>query len=284
LRNAPSARLVCAALLLFAAVPVRAKPVAIPPDPKIADTIPPLAWLVERLVEAPERVVTLLPPGANPHSFEPGLAEIRAAESASVFVEVGHSGLPFESAAIEALLGDRHGIAAIHAAPPEALSQPDPHCWLSPRIARAMAAEIARSLAETVPGEASAIREREAKLDGEIAALDAEIRSRLLPYRGRGFVSYHPDWTAFADDYGLRQITLERGHREPDAATLAARIAEARREGVRVLFVQPQYPRESADLVAGEIGARVVSIDPLARDWPGTLRAMTDSLVESFQR
>jgi zinc transport system substrate-binding protein len=283
LRNAPSARLACAALLLFAAA-ARAKDIAIPPDPKIAVTIPPLAWLVERLVDDPKRVSTLLPPGANPHSFEPGLAEVRTAESASVFVEVGHPGLPFESAAIEALLGDRYGVVSIHAAPPEALARPDPHCWLSPRIARAMAAEIARDLAEQVPGEAPAIRERAAKLDAEIAALDAQIREQLLPYRGRAFVSYHPDWTAFAEDYGLRQITLERGHREPDAATLAARIGEARREGVRVLFVQPQYPRESADLVAGEIGARVVSVDPLAHDWPGTLRAMADALVESFQR
>ena len=259
-----------------------AREIAIPPDPKIVVTIPPLAWLVERLVDDPKRVSTLLPPGANPHSFEPGLAEVRAAANASILVEVGHPGLPFESAAVEALLG--YGIASIRAAPQEALGRPDPHCWLSPRIARAMAAEIARSLSILVPGEAPAIRERAEKLDGELAALDAQIRDRLLPYRGRAFVSYHPDWTAFAEDYGLRQITLERGHREPDAATLAARIGEARREGVRVLFVQPQYPRESADLVAGEIGARVVSIDPLAHDWPGTLRAMTDALVESFQR
>jgi zinc transport system substrate-binding protein len=284
LRNAPSARLACAALLLFAAAAARARELAIPPDPKIVVTIPPLAWLVERLVDDPKRVSTLLPPGANPHSFEPGLAEVRAAASASIFVDVGHRGLPFEAAASEALLDDRYGIASIHAAPQEALGQPDPHCWLSPRIARAMAAEVAKGLSSIVPGEAPAIRERAEKLDAEIAALDAQIRDRLLPYRGRAFVSYHPDWTAFAEDYGLRQITLERGHREPDAATLAARIGEARREGVRVLFVQPQYPRESADLVAGEIGARVVSIDPLAHDWPGTLRAMTDALVESFQR
>jgi zinc transport system substrate-binding protein len=284
LRNAPSALLACAAALALAVVPACGEPPASAPRAEVAVTIPPLAWFVERLLGDPARVVALLPPGANPHSFEPGLAEIRAAARADLLVEVGHRGLPFEEAASLALLGDRHAIASVVAAPPEALSQPDPHVWLSPRIARGMAARIADALAAAAPPQSAAIRARQTALDAELAALDAEIRDRLLPYRDRAFLTYHPDWTAFAADYGLRQLTLERGHREPDAAALAARIAEAQREGVRVLFVQPQYSRESAELVAAEIGARVVSIDPLSRDWPGTLRAMTDALVESFAR
>ncbi|HVH07129.1 MAG TPA: zinc ABC transporter substrate-binding protein [Myxococcota bacterium] len=282
MRN-PSARLACAALLL-AATSACGDARREAPGARVAVTLPPLAWFVERLLEDQGSVASLLPPGANPHSFEPGLAEVRAAGHASVLVTVGHAGLPFERSAAAALADDHPGIVTVAAAPPEALARPDPHVWLSPRIARAMAERIAGALAAAFPADAIAIRERQGPLDAEIAGLDRAIGERLAPFRGRAFLSVHPDWSAFAADYGLRELTLERGHREPDAAALAARIEDARRERVRALFIQPQYSRESADLVAGEIGAEVVSIDPLARDWPGTLRAMTDALTESFTR
>jgi hypothetical protein len=46
--------------------------------------------------------------------------------------------------------------------------------------------------------------------------------------------------------------------------------------------VQPQFSRESAELVAGEIGARVVAIDPLAYELPATLRAMSEILAKTL--
>jgi zinc transport system substrate-binding protein len=283
LRKAPAARLVCAALLLLAATGC-GETRRTAPGARVAVTLPPLAWFVERLLGEEGSVASLLPPGANPHSFEPGLAEVRASGEARLLVRIGHPGLPFEEAVAAALLEDHHAIPAVVAAPPEALAGPDPHLWLSPRIARAMAARIAGALADAFPADAVGIRERRAPLDAEIAGLDASIAERLAPFRGRAFLSVHPDWSAFAADYGLRELALERGHREPDVAALTARIAEARSAGVRALFVQPQYARDGADLIAGELDAEVFSIDPLAHDWPGTLRAMTDALVESFSR
>jgi zinc transport system substrate-binding protein len=145
-----------------------------------------------------------------------------------------------------------------------------------------MAARLARTLAATFPARAQEIARHAARLDAELAALDAEIGARLAPFRGRAFFVYHPDWTAFAADYGLRQIALERGHKEPDVRALRDRIDEARREGARAVFVQPQFSRESAELVAREVGARVVAIDPLAHDLPATLRAMSELLAETL--
>ena len=285
MRKAPAARLECAALLLLAlAATACGEARRSLPGARVAVTLPPLAWFAERLLGEEGSVASLLPPGANPHSFEPGLAEVRASGEASLLVMVGHPGLPFERAAAEALADDRPGIATFVAAPPDAIARPDPHLWLSPRIARAMAARIADALAGAFPADAVGIRERQAPLDAEIAELDRAIGEQLAPFRGRAFLSVHPDWSAFAEDYGLRELTLERGHREPDAAALTARIKEARSAGVRALFVQPQYARDSADLLAAELDAEVFTIDPLARNWPGTLRAMTDALAESFSR
>jgi putative heme degradation protein len=40
--------------------------------------------------------------------------------------------------------------------------------------------------------------------------------------------------------------------------------------------------RRSAELVAAEIGARVVELDPLARDWLQNLRHIAEALHEAL--
>jgi zinc transport system substrate-binding protein len=248
----------------------------------VAVSIPPLAWFVDRLAGDAARVETLLPGGANPHSYEPSLARIQATSQARIWVRVGHPSFAFEHSALEALLAERPDLVVVDAAAGGEQAEDDPHVWLSPRRARGIAARIAEALQKLLPAADPAVGARLARLDAEIDALDRELAERLRPFRGRAFFAYHPDWRLFAEDYGLRLVALEEGHKEPDAKALRDRIEAARSEGARAIFVSPQLSQESAQLVAGEVGARVIVIDPLAYDWPATLRRMTGALAESF--
>ena len=272
---ARGATLPCLALLLLGVAAACGETSPRPP-PDVVVSIPPLAWFVDRLGGGALRVETLIPAGANPHSFEPTLAQVEAAARAGLWVRVGHPGFPFERTAFEAVAPE----SVVDAADEVARRAEDPHVWLSPRLARGIAARLARALEARFPERAAAIAERAPALDAELAALDAEIAARLAPFRGRAFFVYHPDWTSFAADYGLRQVTLERGHKEPDVRALRDLVDEARREGARGIFVQPQFSRESAELVAAEVGARVIAIDPLAYELPATLRTMSELLTE----
>jgi zinc transport system substrate-binding protein len=49
------------------------------------------------------------------------------------------------------------------------------------------------------------------------------------------------------------------------------------------VFVQPQVSRKEAELIAAQLGARIVVLDPLERDWLSNLRRVADALAESFQ-
>jgi zinc transport system substrate-binding protein len=267
------------ALCLLALAPGCGEATRPPERPRAVASIPPLAWFVDRLAGDAVSVTVLIPPGASPHSHEPSLLQVRAASRAILWVEVGHPSFAFERVVGEALLADRYDVPRVRAAEGD---EDEPHVWLSPRRARGLAERIAQALAAQLPGAASAVAERRAALDAEIVALDREIAARLAPFRGRTFFVYHPDWSAFAADYGLRLVALERGHREPDARALQELIEAARREGARAVFVQPQFSRESAELVAREVGAQVVVIDSLAYDWPHTLRSMSEALARSF--
>jgi zinc transport system substrate-binding protein len=112
----------------------------------------------------------------------------------------------------------------------------------------------------------------------DIGRLDVEIRERLEPHRGGRFWVFHPAWGYFADDYGLRQVAIEREGKEPTPQELGELIHDARAEGVRTIFVQPQFSEASAEIVAHEIGAQLVTLDPLAADWPASLREAGERL------
>ena len=81
------------------------------------------------------------------------------------------------------------------------------------------------------------------------------------------------DWSRFA---------IESEGVEPTALDVATVIARAREQGVRVVFVQPQFPRRSAEIVAREIDGRVMVVDPMAPDWFENLREVSSIFAASL--
>ena len=257
-------------------------PEAPDPRPRVAVSVAPLGYFVERLAGDAVRVAVVLPRGANAHTFEPTWETARALAGAALYVRVGHPGLPFERTALEALAGGAARPAIVDAAAGEDLRGEDPHVWLSPRRMRGLVERLAPALARVAPDAAGAIEARKLALLAEIDALDRELAARLAPYRGRILFVAHPAFGAFLSEYGLQQEAIEREHKEPDPRALQQTLEDARHAGARVLVVQPGFPHDVAALVAGEIGARVVTVDPLDADWPATLRAVAAAVEESY--
>lgn len=242
----------------------------------------PLGFFVERLAGDAVRVEVVLPRGANAHTFEPTWETARALSGAALFARVGHPGLPFEGRALEALAGNAGGPAIVDAADDNDRRGEDPHVWLSPRRMRRFVDRLAPVVAGLGVVGADEVESRRQALAAEIEALDRELGARLARHRGRALFVAHPAFGAFVADYGLRQQALERDHKEPDPRALLATLEDARLAGARALVVQPGFPRDVAALVAGEIGAGVVVVDPQDGDWPATLRAVAGAFDESY--
>ena len=83
---------------------------------------------------------------------------------------------------------------------------------------------------------------------------------------------FHPAWGYFAEDYGLEQIPIEIEGKAPKPATLKQVIVRAKRLGVKVVFVQPQFAVKNAATVAEAIGGKIVFADPLLPQWADNLR------------
>lgn len=251
---------------------------------RVAVSIPPQQWLVQQVAGGAATVSVLVGPGLSPENFAPSprqVADLQAAEvyfSAGVAFELGL--LPRLRAMPDAprLAGrrpvsERHGTDGGHE---------DPHAWLDPREAAAFADTVCRVLSELRPGQAGAFARGRDALQAQLAALDRDLAAQLGPCRGREFFVFHPAYGHFAARYGLTQIAVEDHGREPGARHLAETIERAKAAGARAIFVQPQFPRRSAEAVAAAIGARVVVADPLAADYPVALRALADALADAL--
>ena len=113
--------------------------------------------------------------------------------------------------------------------------------------------------------------------------LDRTIRELLEPLKNRRFMVFHPAWSYFAAAYGLTQVPIEGEGKEPGARTLAALIEQARREAIRVVFVQPQFDDRLAAQVARAIDGSIIVADPLAGDYVDNLRRVAQQLAQAMQ-
>lgn len=271
----------------------------------VAASVPPAGWVAERIGGERVAVTTLLPPGRSPHTWEPAPRELMALSRARLVVVVGHPALPFEERLLAAarrdgepavvamtngvaLLPDGeghahdHGHAPAEGADPARLGATDPHVWLDPEVMRSTAARSAGALSALDPTHAAEYRERLAALEAEIAALDRDLGALLEPLSERRFLAYHPAWGYFAARYGLVQEAVEIGGKEPGTRGLVDLVGAARARGTRTIFVQTSVSGRGARVIAEEIGAEVVALDPLAYDWDDNLRRVAAAMAAAL--
>ena len=98
-------------------------------------------------------------------------------------------------------------------------------------------------------------------------SLNLELTEMLEPLLGSNFMIYHPALSYFARDYGLVQYALEMEGKEPSPAHMKEMIDLGRNSGITTIFIQRQFDRRNAEVLAREINARIVEIDPLSPEW-----------------
>ncbi len=280
-------------LLLVVGTAVSAEPVS------VTVTILPQKYLVQRLGGEYVRVSVLVGPGQSPETFEPLPRQMALLSRSALFYRIG---VPFEDAWIDTikstnpqivLLDARQGITLREMEPAgghhhdydhhHAAERGDPHIWLDPANVRIMIGHLRDQLIALDPLHASVYRENHARLHQELLALEQEIRDLLEPLKGRRFMVFHPSWGYFADAFGLQQLPIESEGKEAGARTLKRLIEQARAEQIRVIFVQRQFSQSQAAALASDMGARLVSLDPLAESYMENLRQVAQAISEAYQ-
>ncbi len=243
--------------------------------------IAPQAYLVEQIGGEAVSVEVLLPPGQSPATYEPTAQQMaRLADAQVLFL----TGVPFELRMMSKfeevfenlkVCDTRKGIKlqpiALHTHNDKFGGTLDPHIWLSPRLAAIQARNICNAFIEIDPANTEQYENSLANLSRLLDSVNAEIQKILEPVKGRRMYVFHPSYGYFAEDYGLQQVAIEFEGKEPSARQLIDVIEKARRDGIKALFVQPQFSVRQAETMASELGGKVVILDPMRRDYPDNL-------------
>lgn len=258
----------------------------------VVTSLPPHADLISRIAGDRADVSFLVPPGADPHTFEPLPEDMRRVAEADLYLTAG---LPFEDAWLPRIEGSSPGLRVASLTQGiQLLREPghgeggpggepgdDPHTWMSPGLMAIEARNAEAALVSIDPADSAGFASRLDTLLAAISALQVELHSELDSLRGGVFLVAHPSYGYFADEFGLRQVAIEANGSEPSPAELAAFVDEARGSGARFIIASPQFSTRSAETVASELGVPLVLHDPLARDWMGGLRQLGHDLSES---
>ena len=270
-------------------------------------SILPIAYFVERVGGPDVEVSVLVGPGQDPHTFEPTPKLMAKLADSRVLFKMG---FPFEETLIKKVgstfknvevvdlqqgiklrpmteeeteaeeAEHGHGTAGMQETEEHhhEAGDMDQHSWLDPQLAKIQARTIADTLIRIDPGHKDQYEKNLKDFQTDLDAVHEQLKKALAPVKGKSFFVFHPAYGYFGDAYGLKQIPVQIGGKEPTAKQLARLIDLAKKDGVKVIFVQPQFPKKSAEALAKAIGGAVVSLDDLAPDYLKNLREMAANL------
>ena len=144
----------------------------------------------------------------------------------------------------------------------------DMHLWLDPENARVMAKEIARTLAEADPDNASTYEQNASALDRRLAALIQETASNLSDVKDKPFIVFHDAYHYFEDRFGLHAAgSISINPETPPSAQRVREIQDKIAEtNASCVFAEPQFEPRIVSVVAEGTSARAGELDPLGAD------------------
>ncbi|HOL47599.1 MAG TPA: zinc ABC transporter substrate-binding protein [bacterium] len=256
-------------------------------------SIPPQKYLVERIVGNDYLINVLIPENFNPHIFEPSLKQIKDLSNSEFYFIVGT--LPIEKNLIERIKkinpdlkiintskninfikGEEHHHKDEQHNQSEEEEEVEPHIWLSPQCVKIMLENIYNSLLEINRDAEEKYKKNYLLFLSEINELENRIKKISEEKKNKKFVIYHPNLTYFAEHYKFEQISIEYEGKEPEIFKLKEIIDIARREEIKIIFVQIQFPKERAKSIANEIKGNVIEFNPLEYDWLKNMNLIVD--------
>lgn len=246
----------------------------------ITVTIEPLRYFAEAIAGDKFTVQSMVPKGMSPETYDPTPRQLVALSESEAYLRIGYIG--FELSWMDRILQNNKHLKVFDTSKGVDLIRAkghyhgdhyhaggvEPHIWNSAANARIIAANILKALCELNKENESYFHQQYEELIRKIDETDRTIQNLLSEKADHAFMIYHPALSYFARDYNLHQISIEEEGKEPSAAHIKSLVEVSRFEEIRVIFIQPEFDKRNAEIIAKETETEIVSINPLAYDWP----------------
>ena len=257
--------------------------------PILTVTLEPLRYFTEAIAGDNYEVVSMVPKGSSPESYDPTPQQLVNLSKSQAYFRIGYIG--FEQAWMKKLEANCPNMKVYDTSKGIDLIRDkghwhgdhfheggvEPHVWNSTQNALIIADNIYQALCELDSTHQEDYQKRLDVLKQTIRQTEANVRT-LVENADSTFLIYHPALSYFARDYGLKQVSIEEGGKEPSPAQLKALIETCRNENVHTIFVQQEFDQRNAQLIANELGVNIVSINPLSYDWVKEMIRIAEAL------
>lgn len=247
----------------------------------ISVSILPQKYFIERIAGDYVQVNVMIPPGMNPATCDLSTEQLKKLYDSDICFAIGY--LPFETTHLYPALQNQKNIQLVkhsdqlelipgscnhhHEDGHEHEGGIDPHVWLSPRYAKAIAGEMLSVLSARYPEQKAVFESNFATLEKDIDQVAENAEKVLAEKEHKTFMIYHPALTYFAHDYGMEQIPIEYEGKEPTPAYLKKMVDTVQEKDIHIIFIQKQFDVNNAQSIARQTGAEIIPIDPLNENW-----------------
>lgn len=250
-------------------------------------TIEPQRFFAERIAGDRFMVHCMVPSGQSPETYDPTPKQMVELGKSLAYLQIGHLG--FEQAWMQKIRENNPNLKIFNLSEGMPFIQEvdsvhhhgqdgeeehthhthgvDPHIWSSIVGARIIAKNTLNVFIQLDSVHAEFYKKNYAELLEEIDQTETEIRNWLAPLQKRAFIIYHPALTYLAKEFNLTQLCIEMDGKEPSPALLARLIDTAKEQQVKVVFIQQEFDKKNAELIAKETGCCLEVINPLSYHW-----------------
>lgn len=216
-------------------------------------------------------LINMVPAGTEPHDWEPAPGHIKALNQADLFIYNGAGFEPWVGKTLKSL--DNKALAAVETARGAELIKAeaadadewDPHVWLDPVFAIRQVEAIRDALIKADPAHKDTYEGNAGVYLGKLKALHLEFQSGLSTCKQKQFFTSHEAFSYLAHRYGVLQHPIMglSPDAEPKPKELATIVEAAKEHKVKYIFFETLVSDKVAKLVAKEIGAGTLVLNPL---------------------
>ena len=276
-------------LMIFFGFPGRDQ--SLPQKIKIVTTVFPLMEFAKAVCGKRSEVYLLLPPGAEVHTWKPRPSDIIKLSTADVFIYIGANLEPWAHDLLESVRGERlrilemsqglpnlkgrkpaeHEGEAHEASPMERHGEHqdhedlDPHIWLDFEIDQVIVDRIAACISEVMPDQAAEFKLNAERCKQKLQKLHEEYKAGLKNCQNRTLIlGGHAAFGYLARQYDLHQVSLYglSPDSKPTPRTLVEVVEMAKSHSVECIFFETAVSNDLARVLAKEIGARTLVLNP----------------------
>jgi zinc transport system substrate-binding protein len=258
-------------------------------------SIAPLKTFVEKIGGEKIDITLMVPQGSSPHTYEPKPSQMKAITQAQLYFSIE---VEFEKIWLEKFKNQNKSLVisdVVYDMNKSTISdhhhdeekqckhihgEIDPHIWVDPIEVKHIVKNIYQTLAKADSNSSDYYKKNLDSYLKELDELDSKIKEILKDVpKNATFMVFHPAWGYFAKRYNLTQLSVEVEGKSPKMKALIGLMKKAKAEKVQAIFTQPEFSDKSAQLIANNLGIKVIKASPLASNWAENLLNLAKAIA-----